>query len=40
MWRDEHGYTQTQHVAELPGVREFVAEGAQLRALWMEGHFG
>ena len=40
LWRDEAGYTQTQRVADLLGVREFVEAGANLGSLWMEGHFG
>ena len=39
LWRDELGCTQTRRIAELPGVREFVEEGAHLGSLWMEGHF-
>ena len=40
LWRDEAGCTQTQRVADLLGVREFVEAGANLGSLWMEGHFG
>lgn len=40
LWRDEQGYTQTQCAADLPGVSEFIKEGALLGHLWMEGHFG
>ncbi len=40
LWRDEHGHTQAQRAADVPGIREFVGEGALLGALWMEGHFG
>ena len=39
LWRDENGYTQTRRVADLPGVYEFMSEGAQLGSLWMEGQF-
>ncbi len=34
------GHTQTRRAADLPGIPEFIAEGAQLGDLWMEGHFG
>ncbi|GIW19418.1 MAG: ATPase [Tepidiforma sp.] len=40
LWRDEHGYTQTQRAADVPGVSEFVEKGALLGHLWMEGHLG
>lgn len=40
LWRDEHGYTRTERVAERPGVKEFVDHGALLGQLWMEGQLG
>ncbi|WP_372612585.1 AAA family ATPase [Halomonas sp.] len=40
LWRDENGYTQARRAADLPGVQEFVAEGALLGHLWMEGQLG
>ena len=40
LWRDEHGYTQTLRAADLPGVPEFVEQGALLGHLWMEGQLG
>jgi predicted ATPase len=40
LWRDEQGYTQTQRAADLHGVSEFVAQGALLGQLWMEGQLG
>ena len=40
LWRDIEGHTQTRRAADLPGIPEFIAEGAQLGDLWMEGHFG
>lgn len=40
LWRDDQGYTQTQRAADLPGVSEFVDEGALLGQLWMEGQLG
>jgi len=39
LYRDEHGYTQTQRVADLYGVKEFMEHGGLLGDLWMEGHF-
>ena len=39
LWRDEQGYTQTSRVADIPGIPEFVEEGAYLGHLWMEGYF-
>ena len=40
MYRDEEGYTKAQQVSTIPGIREFVQEGAQLGHLWMQAHFG
>lgn len=40
LWRNEQGYTQSQRAADLPGVPEFVAQGALLGHLWMEGQLG
>ena len=40
LWRDENGYTRVRRAADLPGVSEFMDEGAQLGDLWMEGQFG
>lgn len=40
LWRDEAGYTQTSRACDLPGVQEFVQEGALLGHLWMEGQLG
>jgi predicted ATPase len=37
--RDLKGFTQTTRAADLPGIKEFVAEGGQLGDLWMEGYF-
>jgi len=36
--RDAAGYTQATRAADMRGVEAFMAEGAQLGALWMEGH--
>jgi len=40
LYRDEQGYTRAQRTSQIRGVREFMAAGAQLGFLWMEGHFG
>ena len=40
LWRDTKGHTQTQLATELRGIPEFMAEGARLGDLWMEGYFG
>jgi len=40
LWRNEQGYTQTRRAADLPGVGDFVKQGALLGHLWMEGQLG
>lgn len=40
LWRDEQGYTQTRRASDLPGVPQFVEQGALLGHLWMEGQLG
>lgn len=40
LWRDDDGYTQTERAIDLRGVRDFVANGALLGHLWMEGQLG
>jgi predicted ATPase len=40
LWRDEYGYTQTSRAKDLPGVCEFVEQGALLGHLWLEGQLG
>ena len=37
LWRDESGYTQARRTADMRGVSDFVAAGAQLGQLWTEG---
>lgn len=39
LYRDEQGFTQVKRAADLPGVAEFMAAGALLGQLWVEGHF-
>ena len=37
--RDEKGCTQARRASEIRGISEFLAEGALLGDLWVEGHF-
>ena len=39
LYRAADGYTRVQRVADMPGIKEFLDEGASLGELWMEGHF-
>lgn len=39
LWRNEQGYTQTQHVKQMEAVQTFMNHGALLGNLWMEGYF-
>lgn len=38
MGRDTEGFSQVARASDLPGVRDFLATGATLGQLWMEGH--
>jgi predicted ATPase len=40
LYRDELGHTKVVRAAEQRGVPEFLAAGASLGDLWMEGHLG
>lgn len=40
LYRDEQGYTQSKRAADIKGIPEFMATGASLGHLWMEGRFG
>jgi predicted ATPase len=40
LYRDELGYSHAVRAADIRGVPEFLAAGATLGHLWMEGHFG
>lgn len=40
LYRDEAGYTQAVRAADIQGVPEFMAAGAALGHLWLEGRFG
>ncbi len=39
LYRDEAGHANAVQASGIAGVREFIAEGAQLGDLWMEGQF-
>jgi len=39
LYRDRDGYTKVRRVSKMPGVKEFMDNGALLGQLWMEGHF-
>ncbi len=39
LFRNEKGYTQAKCSSDMPGIKEFVEEGALLGNLWVEGHF-
>jgi len=40
LYRDDQGYTQSILAADVPGILEFLEQGAQLGHLWLEGHLG
>jgi predicted ATPase len=40
LYRDEKGYTQVKLAADIPGIPEFLAAGATMGHLWLEGRFG
>ncbi len=40
LYRDDHGYTQALRAADIDGVQEFMAAGASLGHLWLEGRLG
>lgn len=40
LWRDDKGYTQAMRACDLPGITEFMDQGALLGHLWMEGQLG
>ncbi|RKZ56932.1 MAG: ATPase [Candidatus Parabeggiatoa sp. nov. 2] len=39
LYRDEQGFTQARRASDMLGINEFIAEGALLGQLWMEGYF-
>jgi predicted ATPase len=40
LYRDDNGYTQSIRAADVPGVPQFLDEGAKLGQLWLEGYLG
>jgi predicted ATPase len=40
LYRDDKGYTQTVRAADVPGIPQFLEQGAALGYLWLEGHLG
>lgn len=40
LYRDDQGYTQVVCAAEIQGIPEFVAAGASIGHLWLEGRLG
>lgn len=40
LYRDGQGYTQAVRASDIEGVSEFIAAGALMGHLWLEGHFG
>ena len=40
LYRDQSGYTQAVRAADVFGIPEFMAAGASLGQLWVEGRFG
>jgi predicted ATPase len=40
LFRDERGYTKAVCAKDIGGISEFIAEGAKLGDLWLEGYFG
>jgi predicted ATPase len=39
LYRDEKGYAQARRAADMAGINEFMAQGALLGNLWVEGYF-
>ena len=39
LYRTVDGFTKARRVSDMQGIKEFMAEGALLGQLWMEGHF-
>ncbi|HLL81538.1 MAG TPA: AAA family ATPase, partial [Longimicrobium sp.] len=39
LYRNEHGYTQAKRASDMPGIPEFMQDGAHLGHLWMENYF-
>jgi predicted ATPase len=39
LYRAVDGYTRARRISDMPGIQEFIAQGATMGELWMEGHF-
>ncbi len=39
LYRDEEGFSHARRASNMPRIRDFMAHGALLGNLWMEGHF-
>lgn len=39
LYRAADGYTRVRRVSDMPGIQDFIRQGATLGELWMEGHF-
>lgn len=39
LYRNEKGYTQAKRTADMPGIKDFIENGAFLGSLWMEDYF-
>lgn len=39
LYRTDSGFTQAKRALSMPGINDFMEEGALLGNLWMEGHF-
>lgn len=39
LYRDEKGYAQARRASNMPGINEFMDQGALLGNLWVEGYF-
>lgn len=39
LYRDEQGFTVCKRASEMQGIKDFLAAGAKLGYLWMEGYF-
>ena len=39
LYRDERGFTQVTRTTDMDGIKELMANGAQLGQLWMENYF-
>lgn len=40
LWREDNGYARCKSISDIEKVSAFMAVGAKLGDLWMEGHFG